>query len=261
VTGVRRSLEKQLPKPSSNQWDARAFLPRSMDPTSPTSTQSGPTMQRAGSALALLLAINLFNYIDRYILAAVEPLIAEHYFAATDETAMAKTGALATAFLVSYMLLAPGLWLARGSFSRAGSSSLVEVAVWSLASGWSGMATTFGMLLLTRVFCGCRRGRIWAGAPTIISDLYSLEKRGQMLSYFYVAIPVGSALGYALGGGVAQHYGWRWPFYIVVVPGLLLATVCLLMRDPRGSPGRVVAKREPLKFSDVLSLFRIKSTC
>ena len=258
VTGVRRSLEKQLPKPSSNQWDARAFLPRSMDPTSPTSTQSGPTMQRAGSALALLLAINLFNYIDRYILAAVEPLIAEHYFAATDETAMAKTGALATAFLVSYMLLAPVFgWLA-DRFSRwviiAGG-----VAVWSLASGWSGLATTFGMLLLTRIFVGVGEAAYGPAAPTIISDLYSLEKRGQMLSYFYVAIPVGSALGYALGGGVAQHYGWRWPFYIVVVPGLLLATVCLLMRDPRGSTGRVVAKREPLKFSDVLSLFRIKS--
>jgi len=215
-------------------------------------------MQRAGSALALLLAINLFNYIDRYILAAVEPLIAEHYFAATDETAMAKTGALATAFLVSYMLLAPVFgWLA-DRFSRwviiAGG-----VAVWSLASGWSGLATTFGMLLLTRIFVGVGEAAYGPAAPTIISDLYSLEKRGQMLSYFYVAIPVGSALGYALGGGVAQHYGWRWPFYIVVVPGLLLATVCLLMRDPRGSTGRVVAKREPLKFSDVLSLFRIKS--
>jgi hypothetical protein len=103
-------------------------------------------MQGAGSALALLLAINLFNYIDRYILAAVEPLIAEHFFSATDENAMAKTGALATAFLVSYMVLAPIFgWLA-DRFSRwmiigAG------VAVWSLASGWSGMATTFGMLV------------------------------------------------------------------------------------------------------------------
>jgi len=58
-------------------------------------------------ALGLLLAINLFNYLDRYILAAVEPLIAAHFFAAGDENAMAKTGSLATAFLLSYMLLAP----------------------------------------------------------------------------------------------------------------------------------------------------------
>src|SRR6478735_1704217 len=200
----------------------------------PTQSPTGRSMQGAGSALALLLAINLFNYIDRYILAAVEPLIAEHFFAATDENAMAKTGALATAFLVSYMLLAPVFgWLAdrysRWKIIGAG------VAVWSLASGWSGMATAFSTLLLTRVIVGIGEAAYGPAAPTIISDFYSLEKRGRMLSFFYVAIPVGSALGYALGGGVAQHFGWRWPFYIVVIPGLLLSLVCFLMRDPRAS--------------------------
>src|SRR5436309_6892649 len=114
----------------------------------PPSTNSAATR-----ALLLLLAINLFNYIDRYILAAVEPLIADHFFAAADETAMAKTGALATAFLVSYMVLAPLFgWLA-DRFSRwwliAGG-----VALWSLASGWSGMAATFTALVVTRVFVG-----------------------------------------------------------------------------------------------------------
>src|SRR6188508_3236548 len=97
--------------------------------------KTSTTVSGAYRALALLLAINLFNYIDRYILAAVEPLIADHFFKAGDETAMAKTGALATAFLVSYMVLAPLFgWLA-DRFSRwlliAGG-----VALWSLASGW-----------------------------------------------------------------------------------------------------------------------------
>src|ERR1700681_1671185 len=93
-----------------------------------------PTInRRATTALALLLAINLFNYIDRYILAGIEPLISDHFFAATDAAAMAKTGALATAFLVSYMLLAPVFgWLA-DRFSRWQIIAF-GVALWSLAS-------------------------------------------------------------------------------------------------------------------------------
>ena len=194
---------------------------------------SAPSSFRPGRALALLLAINLFNYIDRYILAAVEPLLADHFFSATDETAMAKTGALATAFLVSYMVLAPLFgWLA-DRFSRwqliAGG-----VAVWSLASGCSGLAQTFAALLVTRIFVGVGEAAYGPSAPTIISDLYPVEKRGRMLSFFYVAIPVGSAIGYAFGGGVAQRFGWRWPFYLVTFPGLILALICLFMRDPRG---------------------------
>lgn len=209
-------------------------------------------------ALALLLAINLFNYLDRYILAAVEPLIADHFFAASDETAMAKTGALATAFLVSYMLLAPVFgWLA-DRFSRwlligAG------VAVWSLASGWSGLAGTFAALVLTRVFVGVGEAAYGPAAPTIISDLYPIEKRGRMLSFFYLAIPVGSALGYAFGGWTGQHYGWRMPFYLVTIPGLILAAVCLTMRDPRGVRARGAAAKPPVRLADVLALFRIRS--
>ena len=209
-------------------------------------------------ALALLLAINLFNYLDRYILAAVEPLISEHFFAASDETAMAKTGALATAFLLSYMLLAPVFgWLA-DRFSRwlliaAG------VAVWSLASGWSGLAGTFAMLVLTRVFVGIGEAAYGPAAPTIISDLYPVEKRGRMLSFFYLAIPVGSALGYAFGGWVGQHYGWRMPFYLVTIPGLVLAALCLPMRDPRGVRAQGAAAKPPMKLADALALFRIRS--
>jgi MFS family permease len=222
------------------------------------SARPSPIAPGAGRALALLLAINLFNYIDRYILAAVEPLIADHFFLATDETALAKTGSLATAFLVSYMVLAPLFgWLA-DRFSRwlliaAG------VAVWSLASGCSGLAGTFSMLVLTRVFVGIGEAAYGPSAPTIISDLYPVEKRGRMLSFFYVAIPVGSAIGYAFGGGVGQRLGWRWPFYLVTIPGLVLAGLCLFMRDPRSVRARGAEKKPPLRIADILALFRIRS--
>lgn len=217
---------------------------------------SPPHAINATRALALLLAINLFNYIDRYILAAVEPLIAEEFFSAHDEKAMAKTGSLATAFLVSYMVLAPLFGALADRMSRwviiAGG-----VMLWSLASGWSGLAGTFAALVISRIFVGIGEAAYGPAAPTIIADLYPIEKRGRMLAYFYLAIPVGSALGYAFGGAVGGHYGWRWPFYLVVLPGVLLGVMCLFMRDPRTV--RAASERPKMKLSDVLALFRIPS--
>src|SRR5882757_7630261 len=104
----------------------------------------------AYTALALLLGINLFNYIDRQVLAAVEPAIRRAFFAAGDVNAMAISGTLGSAFLVTYMLSAPALGWLSDRFSRwliIGSA----VILWSLASGASGLAATFGLLLFTRV--------------------------------------------------------------------------------------------------------------
>jgi MFS family permease len=221
-----------------------------------TPPRAAPAAPGAGRALALLLAINLFNYIDRYILAAVVPLISIQFFAASDDSTKAKIGALSTAFLVSYMLLAPVFgWLA-DRFSRwwivAGG-----VALWSLASGWSGLAATFTTLLITRVFVGIGEAAYGPAAPTILADLYPVEKRGRVLALFYLAIPVGTAIGYAFGGTVSEHLGWRWPFYLVTIPGLMLAALCLLMRDPRSA--RPVVEKKPMTLADVRALFRIRS--
>ena len=76
------------------------------------------------------------------------------------------------------------------------------------------------------------RSGLWTRTPTILADLYPTERRGRILSYFYLAIPVGSALGFILGGQIAQAAGWRAAFYAVVPPGILLGLLCFLMRDP-----------------------------
>jgi len=226
---------------------------------SPTTGSSSRVLPGAGRALALLLAINLFNYIDRYILAAVEPLISDHFFGVAEKSAQTKTGGLATWFLVSYMVLAPLFGSLADRFSRwiiIGCG----VAVWSLASGWSGLSTTFLMLVISRIFVGVGEAAYGPAAPTIISDMYPIERRGMMLSFFYLAIPVGSALGYVIGGHFGQHYGWRSPFYAVVVPGLILAALCFLMRDPRTLGAAAFAAPKPkIKWEDVKALFRIKS--
>jgi MFS family permease len=223
----------------------------------------------ARAALMLLLAINLFNYIDRQVLAAVVTPIRKEFFpgngTATEETAgtvvmallnwMEKTlgfqpekalvGSLALAFMVAYMVLSPIFgWLAE----RGRRWLLVGIGVilWSLASGGTGLAATFGILFLTRCLVGVGEAAYGPVAPAMISDLYPVARRGQVMAWFYVAIPVGGALGYVLGGAVAQITGdWRWAFYVVIPPGLFLGLWCFFMREPpRGRADFVGPRRE-----------------
>jgi MFS family permease len=207
----------------------------------------------ARPALALLLGINLFCYLDRYILAAIIPAI-KHDFLFNDPDANGKAGLLTTAFIISYMATAPFFgWLAdrKSRWMIIG----ISVGLWSLASGATGLATSFGMLLATRVFLGIGEAGYGPAAPTIISDFYPVERRGQVLAWFFMAIPVGSALGYALGGKINAVLGWRWAFYLVLPPGLILAALCFIMREP----ARENAHRTKPGWDDYRGLIRIPS--
>jgi sugar phosphate permease len=200
----------------------------------------------ARASVALLLAINLLNYIDRYVLAAVEPLIRQEFFpqgTAGAENAQSQMGLLATAFLVTYMIAAPVFgWLA----DRSSRWIIIGcgVVLWSLASGGSGLATAFWIMLLMRVCVGIGEAAYGPAAPTLIADLYPVERRGQVLAWFYVAIPVGSAMGYVLGGKVASLATWHWAFLVTLPPGLLLGALCFLRREPqRGLSDAVQPRR------------------
>ena len=212
----------------------------------------------ARSALFLLLAINLFNYIDRQILAALEPNIRASFFAAGDVNAMTKTGLLGDAFFVTYMISAPVLGLLADRFSRwiiVGSA----VILWSLASGASGLAATFAILFATRICVGIGEGGYGPAAPTILADLFPIETRGRMMAIFYAAIPVGSALGYVIGGLVGTHLGWRWAFYLVTPPGLLLGFLCFFQSDPRAGAHQLVQQSPGRSLRDYVRLFRTRS--
>jgi MFS transporter, Spinster family, sphingosine-1-phosphate transporter len=212
----------------------------------------------ARSALCLLLAINLFNYIDRQILAALEPDIRETFFAPDDVNRMTKTGLLGVAFFVTYMVSAPVLGFLADRISRW---VIVGVAVilWSLASGASGLAATFGLLFATRIFVGIGEGGYGPAAPTILSDLFPIETRGRIMAIFCAAIPVGSALGYVIGGLIGANLGWRWAFYLVTPPGLLLGLLCFWQRDPRVAADNLVQKSPHRSIRDYLNLFRTRS--
>ncbi len=252
-------------------------------------TSQDGTSRRATIALTLLVLINLFNYIDRQVLAAVEPEIRKEIL--TDEetgkeipNAKYLTGWFATAFLVSYMLIAPLFGMLADRISRW---SLVGfgVVLWSLASGASGLewkawgfsiGAAYWLLLLTRCFVGVGEAAYGPVAPAMIADLYPIEKRGKVMALFYLAIPVGGALGYALGEAVKRLFDWHHAFYCVVPPGLALGVWCLFLRDPpRGQTekgavdsvpipseqpelGAVDSVRKP-RLTDYLFLLRIPS--
>jgi predicted MFS family arabinose efflux permease len=132
------------------------------------------------------------------------------------------------------------------------------VTLWSAATAMSGLAGTFALLLITRLFVGIGEGGYGPAAPTIIADLFPLVSRGRMLAYFYVAIPVGSAIGYAIGGFVAAHWNWQTAFFVVAPPGLLLGLACFWRRDPRGrSEGE--KKKQRASWKDYLTLAHTRS--
>jgi MFS family permease len=216
------------------------------------------------TAVTLLLGINIFNYIDRQILAAVEPSIRATFFLPGDKNALAISGILGSAFLVTYMLVAPALgWLA-DRFSRW---AIIGMAVifWSFATAGSGLAATFAILFLTRVLVGIGEGGYGPAAPTILADLFPIQTRGRIMALFFAAIPVGSALGYVIGGLVLthltivpQHDRWRWALCIVAVPGIILGVWSLFQRDPRAVEG-VRPERQRAKSNDYMTILRTRS--
>lgn len=176
--------------------------------------------------IALLTALNFINYLDRYIVAAVLPRIkAELGLAGWQE------GLLATVFLLGYFLTAP-LFGALGD--RASRKRLIAfgVMVWSVATIASGLSSSFATLLLARVFVGVGEASYATLAPTIIDDITPPEKKGKMLAIFFLAVPLGSALGYMVGGKVQEIWGWRHAFYVGGIPGVALALVVLVIEEP-----------------------------
>jgi len=201
-------------------------------------------------ALSLLLAVNLLNYIDRQIIYAVFPLIKDA-FTLTDTS----LGLLGSAFMLCYMLSAPPLgWLGdRMTRVRIAAAGL---AVWSVATSLSGLAASYRSLLSARISVGIGEASFGTVSPGLLSDYFPKEKRGRILSYFYLAIPVGSALGYLLGGLLGERFGWQAAFLIVGLPGILLTIPLWLLREPeRGATEERASTVEVAIKTDYMSLF------
>lgn len=186
----------------------------------PTSTQ--PPRLRISPALGtllLLIGLNLLNYIDRYILPGEVSLIKSE-FHSTDQ----QIGALTTALFVTYMFAAPLTgWL--GDRFRRKPLIIAGAVLWSLATLATAWVHDYRTLYIRHALVGVGEATFGIFAPAVLADFYPERDRNRILSIFYVAIPVGAALGYVAGGELGSLWGWRAPFFICAIPGLALAAL------------------------------------
>ena len=193
-----------------------------------------PSISRraAHAGLAVLTLINLFNYLDRWIVAALAESLKRDPSLLLSDT---QLGSLMTGFVIVYMLTSP-IFGTLGD--RKGRPLLIGagVMIWSVATAGAGLARGYASLFLARSTVGIGEAAYGTIAPAMLADYYPKKLRGRIFAVFFAAIPVGSALGYVLGGWVDQRFGWRAAFYIAGLPGLLLALIAFALRDPpRGS--------------------------
>lgn len=178
-------------------------------------------------ALTILTFINLFNYLDRWIVAAVVESIKKSELHLTDT----QLGFVGAGFIVVYTLTSP-IFGTLGDRRARPPLIALGVAVWSIATALAGFARGFTSLFMARSTVGVGEAAYGTIAPALLSDHFPIERRGRVLAVFFSAIPLGSAAGYILGGVVDRALGWRAAFWIAGAPGLILSLLALKVFDP-----------------------------
>jgi MFS family permease len=162
----------------------------------------------------------------------------------------ADAGWASSAFMLGYFLSAPFFGYVGDRWPRRYLMP-AGVAVWSLATAGSGLAGSFGQLFAIRMAVGVGESCFVTLGPSWISDLFASTRRNTALTLFYIAIPVGSAMGYTLGGHFAQQGDWRGAFIYAGLPGIVLALSLLLLREPRRGEADGIA-------GDVMPMARLR---
>lgn len=197
----------------------------------------------------LLFVVYVFNFIDRQILSILIQPIKEE-FALTD-TQLGLLGGLAFAIFYTALGIPIARWADKNNRVKVISVSLL---IWSCFTAVTGLARNFHHLLITRILVGVGEAGCSPPAYSLISDYFPLQKRSTALSIYSMGIYTGIFLGFLVGGYVAQAFGWRAAFYVVGLPGVLLALIVrLTLREPpRGFSDAVRAEAGPPPISDVL---------
>jgi MFS family permease len=200
------------------------------------------------TALIVLTALNLLNYVDRNVLFAVQPLIQGEFHVTN-----LQIGYLTTAFLGFYTIAAPFVGPLADRYSRKIIIALGGI-FWSGLTLLTAVTHTYTELLIRHTLVGVGEATFVTIAPTFVADLFAERIRGRILGVFYLAIPVGSAGGYLLGGYLAPHHGWRFPFYVAAAPGFLLSVAVLFLKEPER--GQFDSLKETPERGTVLGLAR-----
>ena len=210
---------------------------------------SRPRISPAQGTLLLLIALNLLNYIDRYILPGEVSLI-QREFHSTDQ----QMGARTTALFLFYMIAAPLTGWLGDRFPRK-PLIIAGAVLWSIATLGTAWVHDYTTLYIRHALVGVGEATFGIFAPAVLADFYPERDRNRILSIFYLAIPVGAALGYLAGGQLGTLWGWRAPFFVCAIPGLLIAALYGWMgKEPvRGSSDHI---RPTADRATVLGLFR-----
>ncbi|EGD75631.1 hypothetical protein PTSG_06695 [Salpingoeca rosetta] len=195
---------------------------------------TAPAFRRKWLTVALLVGINLLNYLDRFTISGILPNLKDASESHLDhDVSDSQGGLLMTVFIASYMVFSPVFGYLGDRFNR---KILITVGIifWSIFTVGGSFSQTYVQLLIARGLVGVGEASYATIAPTIIADLYPADERTFMLSVFYLAIPVGAAMGFMVGAEVAAALGsWRWALRISPPIGLALALALFFFtRDP-----------------------------
>jgi MFS transporter, Spinster family, sphingosine-1-phosphate transporter len=202
-----------------------------------------------------MVGINFLNYMDRYVASTAATPI-EKEFHISD----GQFGLIGTAFLLVYALAAVpfGYWGDRGVRKTVIG---VGVTIWSLATLFTGFATSYLQLFLSRAIVGIGEASYYPAGTSLMSDFFPKEQRARVMSIWNTGSAIGIAVGFAGGGLIVEKFGWRAAFYFAAVPGLLFATLAFAFREPlRGSAeseGPQVKKTNEISVRRFLALWRI----
>ncbi|MCH8099354.1 MAG: MFS transporter [Proteobacteria bacterium] len=188
-----------------------------------------PSLAARRYAMVILAIVYMFNFVDRQILAILLPAIRDEF-----QISDAYLGFLAgTAFAIFYVTL--GVPIAQYA-DRCNRRNLIAVAValWSAMTALSGLAANVWQLTLARIGVGIGEAGCSPPAHSMIADYFPPEKRSTAMGFYTLGISAGIMLAYLAGGWVVQNIGWRAAFFIVGIPGLLLALVVrFTLKEPR----------------------------
>lgn len=188
--------------------------------------------------LGVLMLVYMFNYLDRQIVAILAEPIAQDL--GLNDTQIGVMTGLAFALFYTVLGLPIARYADRPRTNRVRVIALA-VAVWSTMTAVSGLAQSFAQMLFARIGVGIGEAGGTPPAHSLIADQVPVERRASAMAFYQLGPPIGGLIGLAFGGMLADVVGWRMAFFVVGLPGLVLAAVVLvLLRDPREDRTRKV---------------------
>lgn len=183
------------------------------------------TSKNANYAFALLFLLYMFDYIDRLIIVSLFPFLQQDW--GLSDT---QCGLLVSAVYWSILLFSFPVSILVDRWSRKKAIGLMAV-LWSLATLVCVFTRNFKQLFSARIAIGIGEAGYAPGGTALISALFPPDKRARILGIWNASIPLGSAIGIASGGIIAEHLGWRHAFGIVAIPGIILALMFFKVKD------------------------------